>query len=64
MFRALLTHPQKVLNTRHLVYSVRVMSVDCTLVQITDIYYYVLYNIIASGKLNILPVPVAAWSKA
>jgi cytochrome b561 len=30
MFRALLTHPQEVLNKWHLVYGVRVMSVGCT----------------------------------
>jgi hypothetical protein len=29
MFRALLAHPQEVLNKRHLVYCVRVMSVGC-----------------------------------
>jgi hypothetical protein len=44
MFRALLTHPQKALNKRHLVYSVRVMSVGCTLVQITDMYYCYYYD--------------------
>jgi hypothetical protein len=30
MFRALLAHPQEVLNKPHLVYYVRVMSVGCT----------------------------------
>jgi hypothetical protein len=30
MFRALLAHPQEALNKRHMVYCVRVMSVDCT----------------------------------
>jgi hypothetical protein len=30
MFRALLAHPQEVLNERHLVYCVRVVSVVCT----------------------------------
>jgi hypothetical protein len=29
MFRALLAHPQEVLHKRHLVYCVRVLSVDC-----------------------------------
>jgi hypothetical protein len=29
MFRALLAHPQEVLNTRHMVYCVRVMTVGC-----------------------------------
>jgi hypothetical protein len=29
MFRALLAHPQEVLNKRHLVYCVRIMSVGC-----------------------------------
>jgi hypothetical protein len=29
MFRALLTHPQKELNKRNLVYCARVMSVGC-----------------------------------
>src|SRR5215468_4345274 len=29
MFRALLAHPQEVLNKRHWVYCVRVMSVGC-----------------------------------
>jgi hypothetical protein len=40
MFRALLAHPQEVLHKRHLVYSVRVMSVGCetaTVPQPTDI---------------------------
>jgi hypothetical protein len=56
MFRALLAHPQEALHKRHLVFYLRVMSVDCTwigvelvLVQPTDItrkqytkyrYYY------------------------
>jgi hypothetical protein len=30
MFRALLAHPQKALNKRHLIYCVHVMSVGCT----------------------------------
>jgi hypothetical protein len=29
MFRALLSHPQEALNKRHLVYSVRVISIGC-----------------------------------
>jgi hypothetical protein len=29
MFRALLAHPQEVLNNRHLVYCIRIMSVGC-----------------------------------
>jgi hypothetical protein len=29
MFRALLAHPHEAMNKRHLVYSVRVMSVGC-----------------------------------
>jgi hypothetical protein len=37
MFRALLAHPQDALHKRHLVYCVRVMSVDCTRVQRSDI---------------------------
>jgi hypothetical protein len=42
MFRALLAHPQEAPHKRHLVYSVRVMSVGCTrngmeLVQPTEI---------------------------
>jgi hypothetical protein len=44
MFRALLAHPQEVLNKQHLVYCLRVMSVGCTsstsiLVQPTDITF-------------------------
>jgi hypothetical protein len=31
MFRALLAHPQEVLNKRYLVYCLRVMSVGCTI---------------------------------
>jgi hypothetical protein len=34
MFRALLPHPQEVLNKRHLVYCVRVMSVGCTRIEV------------------------------
>jgi hypothetical protein len=29
MFRALISHPQEALHKRHLVYCVRIMSVDC-----------------------------------
>jgi hypothetical protein len=40
MFRALLSHPQEVLNTRLLVYYVRVMSVGCTRIGVELIYPY------------------------
>jgi hypothetical protein len=29
MFRALLAHPEEVLHKQHLVYCMRIMSVDC-----------------------------------
>jgi hypothetical protein len=34
MFRALLAHPQEVLNKRHLVYCVRITSVGCDAVAV------------------------------
>jgi hypothetical protein len=34
MFQALLAHPQEAPNKRHLVYCVRVMSVDCTRIEV------------------------------
>jgi hypothetical protein len=34
MFRALLAHPQEVLNKRHLVYCVRIMSVGCATIAV------------------------------
>jgi hypothetical protein len=45
MFRALLTHPQEVLDKRHLVYCMRVMSVGCTRVGLELIQSCVLVNI-------------------
>jgi hypothetical protein len=39
MFRALLAHPQEVLNKRHLVYCVRVMSVGCTRVEVYQFHF-------------------------
>jgi hypothetical protein len=35
MFRALLAHPQEVLNKRHLVYCVRIMLVGCGMVAVS-----------------------------
>jgi hypothetical protein len=36
MFRALLAHPQEVLHKRHLVYCVRVISVGCGTVAVSQ----------------------------
>jgi hypothetical protein len=37
MFRELLSHPQEVLHKRHFVYYVRVMSVDCTRIEVEHV---------------------------
>jgi hypothetical protein len=37
MFRASLAHPQEVLNKRHFVYCVRVMSVSCTRIEMSGV---------------------------
>jgi hypothetical protein len=38
MFRALFSHPQKALHKRHLVYSLRIMSVGCATVAVSTLY--------------------------
>jgi hypothetical protein len=36
MFRALFSHPQEAMHKRHLVYCVRVMSVDCSRIEVVQ----------------------------
>jgi hypothetical protein len=55
MFRALIAHSQEVLNKRHLVYCVRVMSVGCTRIEVelvvSDTSSYVTFTITMRSRI-------------